>query len=347
MNSDASNSGLRRTLGHAALVASVATFALIVFGGIVRITGSGMGCGDDWPLCNGQLIPPMDFATMIEYGHRLAALGVSVLVVAVAALGALVARRDDTVPAAETGSGIRLRRLGFLAIGLLVTQVMLGAVTVWLEVPPPPVILHFATGSLLLATLVVITSEAYGPARSSVTDGAWRVSFWTALAGFGVVLLGALTANLDAGFACQGFPLCNGSILPAGNPLVHAHWTHRLAAYGLAAWCLALPAMLSRRRPRDADLRRGATLAAGVVLVQIVVGAAMVLTQLDGALRATHVALGAAVFVALVRLAWVARYPQALAHRFEKRDVAQAARGADAHHAAGAGRHLRELDGRL
>ena len=66
------------------VAAAVATFLLIVFGGIVRITGSGMGCGDDWPLCNGHLIPPMDLPTMIEYGHRLAALFVAGLVVAVA-----------------------------------------------------------------------------------------------------------------------------------------------------------------------------------------------------------------------------------------------------------------------
>jgi len=46
------------------------------------------------------------------------------------------------------------------------------------------------------------------------------------------------------------------------------------------------------------------------VLVQIVIGAAMVLNRLEGSLRATHVALGVAVFVVLVRFAWLARYPE-------------------------------------
>jgi len=294
-----------------AVAASIATFALIVFGGIVRITGSGMGCGDHWPLCNGRLIPPMDLPTLIEYGHRLAALVVAALVVAVALLARASRGRAPDVPDGRTGGVARLRRLGLLAVVLLVVQILLGAVTVWLELPPTSVILHLGAAMLLLATLAVLASEAYGPGRAARVDAVSRMAWWTAVAGFGVVLLGGLTANLDAGFACQGFPLCNGEWTPAGNPLVHTHWTHRLAAYGLAGWCLALPLLLSRRRPDDLRLRRTGTLAAAIVLVQIVIGAAMVLNQLEGSLRVTHVGLGAAVFVVLVVLAWRAKYPAA------------------------------------
>lgn len=307
-----SEAGIRRTLGRVAVTASVATFALIVFGGIVRITGSGMGCGDDWPLCNGRLIPPMDLPTMIEYGHRLAALVVAALVIAVALLARVVRGRAPGVAEGRTGEASRLSRLGTVAVVLLAVQILLGAVTVWLELPPTSVILHLGAAMLLLATLVVVAAEAYAPGRAARSDGASRMAWWTAVAGFVVVLLGGLTANLDAGFACQGFPLCNGEWMPAGNPLVHTHWTHRLAAYGLAGWCLALPLMLSRRRPADVRLRRTGTLAAATVVVQIVVGAAMVLQQLEGSLRATHVGLGAAVFVALVVLAWRAKYPSSV-----------------------------------
>src|SRR5688572_1955877 len=65
--------------------AAACTYLLIVLGAVVRITGSGMGCGDHWPLCNGRLFPPLnDIGTVIEWSHRLLASVVSVLVATLA-----------------------------------------------------------------------------------------------------------------------------------------------------------------------------------------------------------------------------------------------------------------------
>src|SRR3954468_17946539 len=60
-----------RSLKKLSLVALVLAFAQIIFGAIVRITGSGMGCGDHWPKCNGQWFPPHDrIDLIIEISHR-------------------------------------------------------------------------------------------------------------------------------------------------------------------------------------------------------------------------------------------------------------------------------------
>ena len=77
---------MTRRYATLAWAAAAATYLLIVFGAIVRITGSGMGCGDDWPLCNGHVLPPFDdLATVIEWGHRQIAVLLSILVFALAA----------------------------------------------------------------------------------------------------------------------------------------------------------------------------------------------------------------------------------------------------------------------
>src|SRR2546430_4817271 len=64
---------MTRRFTRLAWLAATCTYLLIILGAIVRITGSGMGCGEHWPLCNGTLLPPFDLPTLIEYGHRLAA----------------------------------------------------------------------------------------------------------------------------------------------------------------------------------------------------------------------------------------------------------------------------------
>ena len=273
----------------------VVTYLLIVLGGWVRITGSGMGCGDHWPLCNGHLIPPLDDpATLIEWGHRLVAALVS-LGVGAAAVWALVRRRDS----AWAGRF----RLTVWIVALLVVQVMLGAVTVWLELPPWSVILHLGTAMALLALLLLgglggADSEVEVSFRGADRGGArmaWAVALGSAL----VVLLGALVANLGAAGACQGFPLCNGSLFPGGHRLIHLHWTHRVLAYFVVLGALALPFVGGARA------RATGWLCALLAVAQLVVAAVMILRILPPVWRAAHVALGAAVFAALVAHTWV------------------------------------------
>ena len=76
---------MTRRFRRLAWTAAGCTYLLIILGAVVRITGSGMGCGEHWPLCNGRLLPPLDLPTLIEYAHRLVAAAVSALVLATAA----------------------------------------------------------------------------------------------------------------------------------------------------------------------------------------------------------------------------------------------------------------------
>src|SRR5205814_3475541 len=246
---------MTRRFTRLAWLAATCTYLLIVLGAIVRITGSGLGCGEHWPLCNGRLLPLLDLPTLIEYGHRLAAAAVSVLVGALAAYAWWLRHRPPppATPLHRPGPG------AYVALGLLIAQVLLGAVTVKLQLPPWTVILHLGTAMLLLATLIVA-------ARGRRVASPSRAGLWVLTLGFVTVLLGALTANLGAASACLGFPLCNGQVIPAGNYLQHVHWVHRLMAYTLFAY-VGWWAVRSGRR--------GAWYVVALVTVQIAVAAAM------------------------------------------------------------------------
>jgi heme A synthase len=242
---------------------------LIVLGAVVRITGSGLGCGDHWPLCNGHLFPSLnDIPTVIEWSHRLVAALVSILVFALAGYAWRLRQ--------EPGS--RERGAAYVALTLLVVQVLLGAVTVKTGLTPVMVILHLATAMLLLAGLIV----AARPGRRSPLPLA--LTFIT-------VLFGALTANLGAMASCGGFPLCNGQLIPHAGPLAAIHWTHRVLAYTLVGY-LVWWAVRSRER------RVWALLA--IVALQIAIAATMIQLGFPGALQAAHAAVGAGVWATMV-----------------------------------------------
>ena len=280
----------RRLLARIATAGAILTVGLIVLGGVVRITGSGMGCGDHWPRCNGEWFPPLDFATAIEISHRWVAALVSVAVFAVAAIAL---RR-------HRGAG-RLWRPAVAGAVLLVVQVLLGAVTVKLELPPGVVIVHFANAMLLLACLVVTAMRARGGSRPPpppMRHPHHRLVLATAALGFVVILFGAKVANLHAGWVCRGFPLCEGAgLLPPDAALGTLHWLHRVLAFSFAALAILLVTRL-----RQGPLRTAAHAVAGLTGLQVLVAAAMVLTVLPPALRAAHIFVGALIWVALVAM---------------------------------------------
>lgn len=278
-------------------------FAVIVIGFIVRITGSGMGCGPDWPLCNGQVIPEFTSAEVaIEWLHRIAVVGLTLLTVAT--VGLAVAQRGAPGGAGPGGT----LRPAALALGLLVVQSLLGRRAVKLELDPATVVLHLGLALALLAVLLVLGLRAGGTGRPAAAGGRppWGVvgALGVSLA---VILLGGLTANLGAGWACVGFPLCSGTLWPdaSAGELARLHWVHRLLAYGLFALLLGLAIVLQRTgAPRRIALT--AWTAFGLGATQVVVGAVMVLTTLPPVWRGLHAVIGTALWVILVYLTWVA-----------------------------------------
>ena len=278
----------------------------VVFGAIVRITGSGLGCGDHWPKCEGHWFPPLDRPDLIiEVSHRYIAATLSIAIVALL----VVALLRRSTPGVGGRGGVL--RAASLATTLVVTAALFGAVTVKLELGNKLVIVtHLAIAMTLLAVLVSAVMRAGGLGAASAEVGTASARTWrgarAALAlTFVVLVMGAFTAHVPgANASCIGFPLCRGSLVPSGTQ--HIQLTHRILAFLLFFHLLGVAVGVTRRREASLIVR-AAFAAFGLVLVQLVVAAALVEMQLPALVRSLHQAVGTLVWVAVVILAMLSR----------------------------------------
>src|ERR1700737_4034946 len=274
---------------------AVVTYALVLRGGVVRVAGSGLGC-PDWPLCHGRLLPPLDLHAVIEYSHRTTASLTSVLVVLTAAV-AFVAwrkRRDLVIPAA-------------IALGLLIVQVVLGAITVRLELPPMIVLAHLATAMALLGGVCVTAVAALLPSPGGAVDRVARRRTLLAAGGTSLLIIsGSLVVGSGASGTCDAWPLCGGGFSFAFDGLPAIQLLHRgiAAVIGLLI-VLSLVSVLARHR-RQPAVRATVALTLAALAFQVAVGAAVVTLRLPAALRGLHLALASAVWAGTVVLAVLA-----------------------------------------
>lgn len=154
---------LLRRLGGVALLAALGH---VIFGGFVRISGSGMGCGDHWPKCYGYWFPPLDRPDLvIEVFHRYFAATLST-VVAVLLLMSFLRRAERGV--AGRGGVLRASALAF---GIVMIAATLGAVTVNYRNEWWATLAHKAVAMSLLATLSVAWIRAGGmPSLTAISD---------------------------------------------------------------------------------------------------------------------------------------------------------------------------------
>ena len=275
---------------------AVVTYALVVLGGVVRVSGSGLGC-PDWPLCHGRLLPPLDLHAIIEYSHRTTTVLATTLMVVTAVIAWLWLRRRRDVVTAAT-----------VALGLLVVQITLGAITVKLELPPIVVLVHLANAMALLGAVSVTAVAALAPgSMSQATDTVSRR--WAMAAAAGTYLLivsGSLVVASGASGACSAWPLCGGGFSFAfdGSPAIQLLHRGIAGVIGLLI-VISLLAVLARHR-RQPAVRATVALTLAALAFQVAVGAAVVTLHLPAALRGLHLALAGAVWVGTVVLAVIA-----------------------------------------
>jgi heme o synthase len=276
-----------------AVAASIATYALIVVGGLVRATDSGLGC-PDWPACFGQWVPPAELHAWIEHSHRLvAALAVGPLVAAVGLITLFSTRRHDRpLLAAALVTGV-----------LVILQALLGGQVVIQQLRAELVTAHLAMALTVLALTIVIADRATGGALPPSAAGLpGRLVAITGIAVFAQMLLGSWVSGTGAGLAFRDFPLMNGGLWPstvAGGAVVQL--AHRALAVVVALLVL-WTAFIVRRAAATPRARRLAGVAAILVLVQVALGAANVWSRLSALFVVPHLAVGAALWATIVLL---------------------------------------------
>lgn len=284
-----------------AKLAAAATFLLLVIGGTVNPTGSSLACPEPTLVCHGQLFPPMVGGVLYEHGHRLAAMSVGLLQIALTLV--LFLRRRE------------LRRLGGVLLGLVIAQGALGAITVKYKLPWFVSTGHLLLGMSYFATLIY-TAFRTRPAPSVVEldrharmrDELGGARRWIAIA-CGVVfvqlLLGALVRHLGAAMVCLGMPSCTmgGDWWPEA-PVQDLHMIHR--GFGVVvAIVTTIAAIRVYRHTRSwPALRVLAMIAPVLVALQLALGIFTVLSFRAVPLAVGHFA-GAASLWALWMSAWL------------------------------------------
>ena len=268
---------------------------VILWGAVVRATGSGAGCGDNWPLCNGDFVPHHPrLATIIEFAHRSMTGVATALVVGLLVWTLYATKRGD-----------RARGAAVASMFFLVTEALLGAVLVLggyvqNNISTARVVMqsiHFTNTLLLLASLALTAWWLGDGSRSSSTQTEQRPVGAAWLAALATIVMGAtgsLAALADTLFPSPSLRAAFASDFAVGSPLlIRMRWMHPAAAL-IGACCVLW--LVARMRSRLSHV------VAALLALQFVLGIGDVLLLAPTWMQVVHL-LGADLYwVALVCL---------------------------------------------
>ncbi|MEM1181829.1 MAG: COX15/CtaA family protein [Acidobacteriota bacterium] len=276
------------------------TMLVIVWGAFVRATGSGAGCGSNWPLCNGEVVPRAEqMETLIEFSHRITS-GFALILVLVLYFWA----RKMALP------GDRVRSAAFWSLAFMIGEALIGAGLVLFELVADnasmtrgfSMSLHLGNTFLLLAALTLTAHwSGGGPQPRALWGDKVARLFWLSVgAVFLIGTSGAIAALGDtlfpAGTLAEGV---RQDLSPTGHIFVQLRVFHPFFAFGGAVLMLSLVAAVrAEKRPQPA--RRYATALNVMVLVQLLAGTVNILMHAPVWMQLVHLLLADMLWISLV-----------------------------------------------
>jgi len=281
-----------------AAITAISGYLQISLGGLVRVSGSGLGC-PDWPTCHGKLYPPLTFHGIVEYSHRANGTLFGLLVILVVVAGFWLGRD-------------RARDLRWLALATLLTVIgegLLGWQVVANLLAPALVMIHLAIALIILGLMVAIVilsgpAPAVGPGPSF-----GRLALVGAVLTFLLQLTGSAVVATSADLVCKSWPFCGGGFVIDSSGVAGFDVLHRGFA-GVVGLYLAYLLVLAIRRhgavPGVAAIAWG-TLT--LLAVQVALGAGVAITNEIPVLQGAHIMVASAVWAGVAALAVIGLRP--------------------------------------
>jgi len=277
-----------------ALVTAVFAYLQIALGGVVRVSGSGLGC-PDWPLCHGRPYPPADVHAIIEYSHRAVGSVTGILIIATVVLAWVVFRtRGPLVAWLATASLI-----GVVGEGLLGGKVVATDLQPWL------VVVHLGLAMMILGFLVA-TAVMAGPQSEGVPDRTFRRLGAVAVGATYLMLLsGSTVVASSADQSCHSWPLCGGGLTPVFSGANAFTMLHRGAVLVISLLIVYVLVTAIRRSGMRSGMGVSAVATLTILVLQIAVGGGAALTD-SAFFNGLHVALATLVWSGVLTCALLA-----------------------------------------
>ncbi len=258
-------------------ITCLAMFLATMGGLVVTKTGSGLGCGREWPLCHGQFIPAYTISSLIEYTHRMVS-GFAGLTALFAFIGFMFFNKNR-----------ELRLYAVLTFIFVVLQAIMGALAVVFSQSAPIMALHFGFSMIAFSSSILMaftarrlhkyqrthTHETQPPVSKGFRNLTWFSTIFTYI----VVYTGAFVTHTDSRGGCSGFPLCNGEVVPELSGGVGVAFLHRVAAMALVIVIAILAHFAYRRHPNNPSIRKMGIIAVVFIVLQFVSGAVNIFTM--------------------------------------------------------------------
>lgn len=291
-----------REISHAARFAWTALYwnvAVVLWGAYVRVTDSGAGCGNRWPLCDGDVVgASAEAQTIVEFTHRITSVISLLLVTGLVVWCWRVTKKGDWA-----------RYSAVLAAALLANEALLGAALVLLKHVGNDesagrvlfLCLHFGNTLLLLATLSLTAAWLSNGSRSFTLIGKWRE---VSSIGLGLLatmvtgITGAVAALADTLFPATSLSSSLAQDFSSGTPaLLRVRLLHPAVATVAACYVLWVILRFSIRRNRFSQYAIGLIM---LFFVQVGIGMANVLFLAPVWLQVAHLFVADALWVSLV-----------------------------------------------